>query len=114
MRIHAAGDLNLRAYVENPTTVGSTSGGHTEQYTIVGEVWIGIAAEGGSESEVANRQVESGGFMVKLRRNSLVTSKSRFRLKHDGRVLNLAEPPRDPDGRGGDWVVMCNEVLPDA
>lgn len=112
--IHEAGSLNTKAFIENPSTIGSDSGGHTEQYTIVGEVWIGIAAEGGGESEVANRQVESGGFMVKLRRNSLVTSKSRLRLKQDGRVLNLSEPPRDPDGRGGDWVVMCHEVLPDA
>lgn len=114
MRIHAAGDLNIRAFIENPSTVKSDSGGHTEQYTIVGECWIGVEATGGGESDVANRQVESSGFMVKLRRNSLVTSKSRLRIKSDGRVLHLDEPPRDPDGRGGDWVAMCHEILPDA
>lgn len=108
---HNAGDLNIRAFIENPSTVGSDSGGHTEQYTIVGEIWIGIAAEGGGESEVANRQVATGDFLVSFRRVSvpMTANTTRFRLKETDRVLNLIENPRELVMRGGDFVVRCTE-----
>ena len=109
--IHEAGSLNVKAFIENPSTVGSDSGGHTEQYAIVGEVWIGIAAEGGGESEVANRQVSTGNFLVRFRKVSvpMTAHTTRFRLKESDRVLNLIENPRELVMRGGDFEVRCTE-----
>lgn len=106
---HSAGDLNIRAFVENPVTVTTDSGDHSEQYTAIGEIWIGIEAGDGGERMIADQMTAIGVFVVKMRKNSLITNRTRLTLKHSGRVLYLQETPRDPDGRGGDWVAMASE-----
>lgn len=107
--IHQAGQLNIRAILENPETVESVSGQWTEQYVAVQEIWIGIAAEGGGERMIADQMTAIGTFVVKMRRNSLITNRTRLRLKESDRVLYLQETPREAIERGGDWIAMVSE-----
>jgi len=108
---HAAGDLNVRAFIENPTVTTDDYGETQTLYVAGPEIWIGVNAASGNEGDVANRQVAVTEFVVKLRKTSFMfeANRTRFRLKNDGRILNLVEVPRDPDGRGGDWEVRCQE-----
>lgn len=110
--IHRAGELNIRVNVQRKDAGTSASGDETGEWYTLGEAWVGLMAESGSESTRADRIVSETGLAVKMRKYPGLKSGDRLQLKSDGRILYLVEPPRDPDGRNEDWVVRVSEVEP--
>lgn len=110
----AAGQLNHYATLDRRLSEPAADGGTVENtiWYAVAQLWCGIKPTAGREANIADRATAISSMEVMLRQDKelQLTSHDRLRLE-DGRILYFDEPPRDPDGRGFDWIASMSEEL---
>jgi len=101
-----AGELRRLFTLEEPSEV-VVAGEATIVWTVKGTAWGSLEEDSGTEG----RLTAAGTYRIKLRAQSVVTSRWRLGLTNPTRKFNILSPPMDPDGRRRELRILATEIL---
>lgn len=96
--------VTIQALVETP----DGQGGKSVSWSNLVTVWASVTGRGGKEFQTAKQTRATLTDEVHMRYRAGITPD--MRIVHDGRVLSIAQPPYDPDGRRRELVLFCEGI----
>jgi SPP1 family predicted phage head-tail adaptor len=104
--------MNSRKYnrfvvIEAPTFTDNNRGGRTEVWNKIGDAYAEMIPLRGDEALRLSIEQATQLWKVTIRYRTDIDRK--HRLNWGGRILDIMAGPEDPDGRGRDLVMTCEE-----
>lgn len=99
--------MNRFVDIEAPTKTDNNRGGRTEAWTKIGDAFAEMIPLRGDEALRQSIEQATQLWKVTIRHRSDINRQSR--LNWGGRILNIVAGPEDPDGKGRDLVMTCQE-----
>lgn len=104
-----AGSLRYRLELQTEARTDDSQGGvATSTWTTAAILWASIEALGAEERVEGEQLNARRAFRVRTRHRTDITTSKRFKLP-DGRILRIASPAIDPDGRRREIEITCTE-----
>lgn len=99
----SAGKYNRKVTIQSSTDTPNGSGGYTQTWSNVTDVWASATPIGGSEGLTAGTLQSSQGWRIRMRWRSLGVTN---RLLMEGKQLNIVSV-EDPTGQGQEIIVFA-------
>lgn len=102
----AAGSLNRRVTIERKTEVANGAGGFDRSWSTVTTVWAKATPIGGKEAVIAGTLQVRQPWRIEIRFRTDLLDSAAFRLRLDGRPLNILSAS-DPDGDRSSLLIFA-------
>lgn len=103
-----AGQLRHRVTVQRKVQTPDGQGGQSTTWRDVASCWASIDGRGGREFQTAKQTRATLTDEVTIRYRPGITAA--MRIVHRDRVLSIAQPPMDPDGRQRELHLFCEAI----
>jgi SPP1 family predicted phage head-tail adaptor len=102
------GKLRHRVIIQEKVLTPDGQGGNSQSWREFATVWASVESQGGREFQTARQTRATLTDQVVMRYRAGITSD--MRIVHRGRILAIARPPMDPDGRERELLLFCEEI----
>lgn len=103
-----AGALRARIRIQQRAESSDGQGGTALSWADVCQAWASISGRGGREFQTAKQTRSALTDEIHIRYRPGITAA--MRVVTANRVLSIAQPPYDPDGRRRELVLFCEEI----